>query len=85
MVGDSAGSMPKSSVQKDDPRRRVIAKQSPRGSTKSIYTWQKQFSAARKGHPRGRCVDFHAELTLDLHRELTHQRIMFGGQVWAKA
>ena len=24
-------------------------------------------------------VDFHAELTRDLHRELTHQRVMFRG------
>ncbi len=30
-------------------------------------------------------VHFHAELTRDLHRELTHQRVMFGGQVWVKA
>ena len=31
------------------------------------------------------CVKLHAELTRDLHRELTHQRVMFGGQAWVKA
>ena len=34
---------------------------------------------------KAKAVNLHAELTRDLHRELTHQRVMFGGQAWVKA
>lgn len=32
----------------------------------------------------GMSVKFHAELTRDLHRELTHQRVMFRGSGWGQ-
>ena len=41
--------------------------------------------AALQAVERFGTVNLHAELTRDLHRELTHQRVMFGGQAWVKA
>jgi hypothetical protein len=35
--------------------------------------------------PKSECVDFQAELTRDLHQELTQQWVMFAGQAWVKA